>query len=264
MSIEILILAFGKAEKEIGSSKKTHLAQHLSDILLEEYGYQINERTLRDHYTNHKNGRSDTQEDLKPKLISCLCDYLGYRDYADFVGQNRGRAIKRGKEKKENEKTWGEGEKEEEKTPQRLIIIIGVALVIVLLTTLILQNPLLNPDPTSPHKSRCMTWADSLYMTVSCDTGPYSEYRTQVEPLDKMKLKNFKKIEVNMTTQFFSENAKKPLIWYFKNKDGEIEYYTAPGLHPITGKTLREITPYIIQTHVPLHSNKKDSFLDEN
>tara|TARA_R110002051_G_scaffold6884_3_gene32527 strand:+ start:4840 stop:4944 length:105 start_codon:yes stop_codon:yes gene_type:complete len=34
MSIEIIILAFEKAEKEIGSSKKTHRAQHISDYLL--------------------------------------------------------------------------------------------------------------------------------------------------------------------------------------------------------------------------------------
>jgi hypothetical protein len=76
-----------------------------------------------------------------------------------------------------------------------------------------------------------------------------------------LKIKNFKKIDVNMATDFFAPATNKPLIWYIKNKNGNIEYFTSPGLHPITGKTLDEITPYIIQKYVPLHLNDKDSFV---
>ena len=106
----------------------------------------------------------------------------------------------------------------------------------------------------------CMTWADSLYVTVSCDTGPFSTFGTEVKPLDQMKLKNMRKVEVNAAYPFFSEDGK-PLVWYFKNTDDEIEYFTAPGLHPTTGETLRKITPYIIQTYVAKHSFKEESFL---
>ena len=65
-----------------------------------------------------------------------------------------------------------------------------------------------------------------------------------------------------MATDFFAPITNKPLIWYAKNKEGEIECFTNPGLHPITGKTLDEITPYIIQKYVPIHSNNNDSFVN--
>lgn len=110
-------------------------------------------------------------------------------------------------------------------------------------------------------ENRCMTWAINRYEEVSCNTKPYSEYGTEVLGYDEVKIKNFKKIDVNMATEFFASTNNKPLVWYTKNKNGEIEYFTSPGLHPITGKTLDEITTYIIQKYVPLHLNKEDSFV---
>lgn len=121
------------------------------------------------------------------------------------------------------------------------------------------NNGLPNPSDTD----KCMAWADSLYVEVSCASHPYSDFGTKVEPMDRVKLNSFKKVEVTMATDFFSEDEK-PLIWYFKTKGGEMEFFTAPGLHPITGETLRKITPYIIETYVPLHINNTDSFLPRN
>ncbi|MEO9512132.1 MAG: hypothetical protein ABJN84_17955 [Flavobacteriaceae bacterium] len=117
-----------------------------------------------------------------------------------------------------------------------------------------------NPNITDLEKDSCMTWADTLYIKVSCDMGSPSKYGTAVEPLDKNKLKSMKKAKVYAGFDFFADNGK-PLIWYNKNKKGEIEYFTAPGLHPTNGETLRKITPYIIQTYVPKHRNKKSSFV---
>ena len=84
MSKEVLLHAFKKAKNEIGSSKKTHLSTHISDLLFEDYKYQIHERTLRDYYTNYQKNTSDYESELKPKLIECLCRYLGYYNYASF------------------------------------------------------------------------------------------------------------------------------------------------------------------------------------
>ncbi len=64
-----------------------------------------------------------------------------------------------------------------------------------------------------------------------------------------------------MATDFFVEGTERPLIWYYKTKEEEIEYFTSPGLHPTTGETLRKITPYIIQTYVPKHIDRKSSFV---
>lgn len=88
MSKEILFRAFKKAKEDIGSSRKTHLSTHLSDVLEEKYGLFINERTLRDYYTNFKKNEDDYFTELKPRLIERLCNYLGYGNYANFVLDN--------------------------------------------------------------------------------------------------------------------------------------------------------------------------------
>lgn len=251
MSIEILVLAFEKAEKEIGSSKKTHLAQHLSDLLQEDYKYLISERTLRDYYTNYKNGTIGKQGDLKPKLIACLCYYLGYKDYADFVSQNR--AGKSGGGEVERKKL-----KEEESHRRIITISISIAFGMALIIFGV-QKWYPGHKVVNPQRDKCMTWADSLYVAVSCDTGPSSKYGTDVKPLDPNELQNMRKVEVNAAYQFFSEDGK-PLIWYYKNEGNEHEYFTAPGYHPVTHETLKKITPYIIQTYVPIHNTKLNSF----
>jgi hypothetical protein len=107
----------------------------------------------------------------------------------------------------------------------------------------------------------CMTWADTLYVMASCDEGPFSKYGTQIEPIKRTEFKNMRKVEVNAAYKFFSENGN-TLIWYYKKNSKEIEYFTAPGLHPINGETLKKITPYIIQRYVPLHMTSKESFLE--
>ncbi|WP_394747099.1 hypothetical protein [Spongiimicrobium salis] len=238
MSIKVLMLAFEKAGREIGSKKKTHRAQHLSDILLENYNYTINERTLRDYYSGYINGTIGLQNDLKSKLLVCLCKYLEYKDYADFLNQNQTDTPP--KEPKKKKRKW--------------ILTISISIVFgasILIPSIFENGPVLNTIS-------CMTWVKTHYEEISCAT----KYSANVEPLDPIKLTNFRKVEVTMATDFFSEETNKPLIWYYKNKNGEIEYFTAPGLHPINGKTLKAITDHIINTYVPIHSYHANSFVE--
>src|SRR5690606_14031053 len=120
--------------------------------------------------------------------------------------------------------------KEPIKKRRRLIITISIAFAIITMTILGLNNSSFNLGPKPFSENKCMAWADSLYVQVPCTSKPYSEYGTKVEPMDKVKMNSFKKVEVTMATPFFSEDDK-PLLWYHKNKEGEIEYFTAPGLH---------------------------------
>ena len=46
--------------------------------------------------------------------------------------------------------------------------------------------------------------------------------------------------------------------YHFFSEDNAHEFFTSTALHPVTGETLRKITPYIIQTYVPLHMYKKE------
>ena len=90
---------------------------------------------------------------------------------------------------------------------------------------------------------------------------PWARIWTAIEPYDKKRFENFRIVDVDITTSFFSEQNQKPLLWYYKTENGEIEYYTAPGLHPVNGKTLKAVTEYIIEKYVPIHQNKPSSFV---
>ena len=224
MSIEVIVLAFKKAGKEIGSSKKTHRAQHISDFLLEEYKYSINERTLRDYYTNSLTNEEGLEE-LKPKVLSYLCNYLGYTDYADFITKNQTEEVVRQEIKstsiqtktKDLSKESGKG------FNPKILVYLGLVFLALILITIIVDKNVVNANPNV----NCMTWADTLYVSISCDQNPLSEYGTLVKPLDPVVLKNMRKVEVNAAYQFFTEEGK-PMIWYYKDKEGEIEYFTAP------------------------------------
>ncbi|MEP3211166.1 MAG: hypothetical protein ABJN95_18405 [Maribacter sp.] len=162
--------------------------------------------------------------------------------------------------KKETERKKQEEEEEEKRRRSKRILIVSISISFAALLLILIGFKY--PMSFNGKPSECMTWADSLYVQVSCDSGPFSLYGTKVDTLDQMKLKKMRKVEVDVAYKFFSDTGE-PLIWYYKKSIKEIEYYTAPGLHPTNGETLRKITPYIIETYVPIHFNKENSFIKQ-
>lgn len=93
-------------------------------------------------------------------------------------------------------------------------------------------------------KKECMRWTGDYYEKEYCihdsnnlDIVPYEEIQFRI-----------KKIIVSDTTTFFKLG--KPCVWYSRSYEGNYECFTAPGLHPETGKTLKPITQYIIDKHL--------------
>lgn len=193
----------------------------------------------------------------KPKSATVL-----EPDDLETTGNNKLK-LKEEKERRKQEEI--ERKKEKLKVKKRRWIINGstsLAFGIILLVTVINKDEIFGDEAIVPLENKCMAWAQNHYEEVSCDITLHKTYGTKVEPYDAKLVANFKKINVSMATDFFAPITNKPLIWYVKNKEGEIEYFTSPGLHPITGKTLDEITSYIIQKYVPLHSENVNSFVN--
>ena len=88
-----------------------------------------------------------------------------------------------------------------------------------------------------------MMWKENHYVAVDClnDTGVVG----LIIPIDENVMK-LKKFDSNEKLNFF--NNDKPVVWYCKH-DGVVELYNAPGLHPVTGKSLKPITKYIIKKY---------------
>ncbi|WP_209404185.1 hypothetical protein [Pseudozobellia sp. WGM2] len=255
MSQELLKLAFEKARKEIGSKKKTHLARHLSDLFLENYKYPINERTLRDYYNKLENNDFGKQDDLKPKLVECLCLYLGYNNYAEFVGDNQNKP--KSAVGKLGGKTINQTKRSNSFKPKALMFLgIGAVLIVAIIVWSSTKE-----NDTSEIHLECMTWADSLYIKYPCNKRPYSEEGNKIVPFNEHLYNNMNKVTVSASYNFFNQKEQ-PLVWYYKLDDSQVEFYTSPGLHPVHGKTLKAVTKYIIEKYVPVHQPSKNSFAE--
>jgi hypothetical protein len=99
-----------------------------------------------------------------------------------------------------------------------------------------------------PNKN-CMVWVKDHYEAVEYDEVNKS---ADAKRMNQDLLDNFKKIKVCDTITFFKNgNKEEPLVWYARGSNkGEYDYFNQPGLHPVTGKTLKKITPYIIKKYV--------------
>ena len=227
---EIVQKVHEKAKANCTSRKKFALATYVSEHT--DLSYRTIQRTF-DRYINQLDEVEPSQT-----TVDLLCNFLGFENYAAFINGN------------------GRDEVKSKGLKKKIFIAITLAFVSILAVTFYLNQNSSKKYIVSP--TECMVWSKTHYEKVTCDKS----YGKKIEPIDPVKLANFRKIEVTIATTFFDENTKRPLVWYNKTKEGDIEYFTAPGLHPITGKTLDEITTYIIDKYVPKHVYKADSFLE--
>ena len=253
---EIVHQVFDKAKEQCVSTAKSALSNDIANDITEEFRY-INYRTLERAYDRYINKK---EKDGPPSAesVDLFCKYLGYRDYKDFIKENKSEeTLNKGKGGTRS----GEEEQSTKEKKRRWVITFSISIAFAATLMVAKSGMFDEPDePMVPTENKCMVWAKNHYEEVSCNFALHKKYGTKVEPYDSKFIANFKKVEVTMKTDFFTEGTYKPLIWYTKNKDGKIEYFTSSGLHPITGKTLDEITPYIIQKYVPLHSGDINSF----
>lgn len=221
MHKKLLIKAFKKAKGEIGTDKVSPRAQHLSDFILEFSKEPYGERILREKF-NALNKAGDKNVRLKKHAEEALSNYLGYEKFTDFVNENSDEeTVKVNKLKRLlNYKT---------------AILLGVIVIISAFTY------------NSTTKQRWMVWKDNHYIEVDFDIKAYELNKLKLYKEERIKY--FYKINANCDTKYFNENGSVK-VWYGKNKAKKIECFTALGLHPETGKTLKPITSYMIKKYL--------------
>ena len=237
MHKKLILEAFKKAgssRKKLGEKKPSmvSIAEDLSNYIDTEEGFLLGERSFRD-YRNDAERLMNSDEDINIKqfkVIVGLCRYLGYPSYKDFTSKNS------------LEKSDGDVQKPSK--GQRLRVFLKRHKI-----TLIVCGLLLIGFATfqTIHKQRWMVWQDDHYTEVGFDANKYN--LGQLKLYDEDRINDFKKITPNCETVFFDLQGN-VTVWYGKNSKKELEYFTALGLHPETGKTLDPITVYMIKTHI--------------
>ncbi|WP_157717119.1 hypothetical protein [Formosa sp. Hel1_31_208] len=92
-----------------------------------------------------------------------------------------------------------------------------------------------------------MMWQEDHYIEVDFDTEKYN--MNQLKRYKEERINLFEKVSPTCDTKFFNDDESVN-IWYGKNRNKELEYFTALGLHPETGKTLKPITRYMIDKYI--------------
>lgn len=229
MHKNLLLKAFEKAKKETDSNKVTHISNHLSDFILEDARETYGEKILRVNYnkiTKHPNAKIH----LKGHAVEALSHYLGYNNFADFLADNP----------VDNHLT----------NVQKTILVIKKNKFVLSITAIILIGLVIY---TSATRQRWMIWQEDHYIEVNFDPEKYSINQLKLYKEDRIKY--FKKVIVTCDTVFFNKDES-VRFWYGKNKEKELEYFTALGLHPETGKTLKPITKYMINKYICVDSLK--------
>lgn len=215
--------AFKKAENDIpGRTSETSVSEHIAAILLNDFKTPISGKTLRNLINQSKKTKEDEDISIRTDYILSLCKYLGYNNYDDYLINNTSNHKKSIGMPKELKGYW---------------IIITICVITVV--TLFIYN--------SFNRQKWMIWDDTKFVEVDFDDKKYD--LNQLKLFKEEQIENFKRIVPNCETKYFNENGAE-VIWYGKNKNGDLEYFTLYGKHPETGKTLKPITEYMIRKYI--------------
>lgn len=213
---KLLEESFERAGELCGSDTLNSRANYLADYISDDFKYPITAKSLIRYY----------KEESTPKLevLDGLAAFLGMKDYKHYL-------LSRKPEKQEAREGL-ELHREKKPGKKEIWLLLGFLLVA-------LGAPAYHA--LVKEETDCIAWVGTEYEAVPC-SGSELEMEFSQDLLD-----NFKRVEVTEETEFFRHG--RPQIWYYKN-GGELEYYTAPGLHPENKKTLRPITKYMINKYV--------------
>lgn len=96
-------------------------------------------------------------------------------------------------------------------------------------------------ENTAPRKKECMYWNNEKYIPVYCDEIIADHHVEQQND----ELMNMQKIT---RTDTLTPDNSLGKIWYDKSNK-KVEFFTKYGVHPETGKTLKEVTKYILEKY---------------
>ncbi|MCB7481631.1 hypothetical protein [Christiangramia sediminis] len=214
MTHQIINAAFKKAESETEKDSINANAEFLSEYIFEKFRYSISTKSL----TRYYKGESSPNQKVK----DYLAQYLGYESYDIYIQWNS---------------TSNQMDELEEKKKIHLFsnkkLIVALSFLMVVATSSYLGY--------ISGKEECMIWNNDHYIKTECSG------RSEEQKFIPNTYNNLKKVEVSETTTFFKNGEVR--IWYYKS-NGELEYFSSPGKHPVSGKTLKPITKYMIDKYV--------------
>ncbi|WP_339700430.1 hypothetical protein [uncultured Marixanthomonas sp.] len=222
----LIISAFEEVRNKTGKRRDYPRARVLSDYIQEETKEPYGDRSLVTKYQTAKKGEPVEMPDF---VIEGLCKYLGYDDMKSWKASTLTK--ERAEPMDTKKRAW--------KVTVSIVLIVG------LLGILAWQYL---------TRERWMEWKDPVYVEADFDAEKLSNGILKIYKQER--IDNFKRIEADCNTTFFNPDGT-PKIFYGKNKRGNYQWFTDLAKHPETGKSLKPITPYMINKYIcPKNGNK--------
>lgn len=221
---DIVVAAFKKAEEEYVNDRKYKLSEYISNKVEEVSKIRINLRTFVFYYEKYIEKKEGIATP-KHENIERLCIFLGYESYEDYVSKNYNEDMS-----PISQKTSNTGRN------KTIIALWTLAITVVGLT-------FYNQITSNIISNKCMIWVTDHYEPIQC-SGKRGEIALDEETLAGMK----QLIDLCKDDTFFLPNDE-PVVWYDKHHN-KLTFFTKEGIHPTNGKTLKPITPYIINKYV--------------
>lgn len=92
-------------------------------------------------------------------------------------------------------------------------------------------------------RDKCMIWVEDRYEKCSCT----QEGSQEVDPI---KLKKFRKLTVECSSEFFFDEKGQAKVYYYKKGDKDLELFNMLTLHPVNEDALKKITWHMIREHL--------------
>lgn len=209
---------FTKAKEESGENSLRKWSEYIAEYLSEEIKYPLSVKTLERYY------HGETKPNLEKK--NKLAMFLGHKDYKNYnekIQEHKPNEVDSEKTRESfGIKNYG----------KNYMFPIGLIAIVIMGVGYL---------GYSSGSEDCMIWKEDHYEETNCE-GNAGETK-KISYL----LENFRQIQVSDTTTFFKNG--KANVWYDKS-GGELYFFSAPGINPETGNTVKHITNYMIHKYV--------------
>lgn len=234
---EILHQVFEKIKREKGATSNNNAADTLEIILFEEYKFQISAMTLYRYHKKYVLGKDVSCGAPTFELNNYFAKILGFEDFNKFAQSLNNDIPELESPDKEKRKvvTPKDNSSNEEGKSSILELIKNNApyVVIVFLIGLVITNYFYT-DTMVKSDDSWMVWKTDHYEEFNNDLKTLNLNSIKLIPYNKKAILEYRKIELNCES-----SVKK--VWYYKVNKNELEFFNFPGLHPINGKTLKEM-----------------------
>lgn len=222
---------FKKARHESGNSSVNGCCNFLETTFRDDLKCNdgTSYRSFARLHSKYITGKHPENPVPKPRLLDAMSQYLGYKDYRDFLIH-----YSEEEEVETADPPLPSKKSSTTRNPERIIIIVLGFLICGMLFYNIIVDKGTTPE--------CMIWQHTHFEKISCELSLHIEKAGEIIGFDSKLFKHMKMIPKN--------EVRVGRSYYYKVGKDSLEFFSWYGKHPVHGADLKPVTEYIFEKYV--------------